>query len=122
MIHSELDKVITRVGGIAHLTDMLTQITRALHCPLVRSLAERSKGLDSLYDFFVSGPIEPLAGYYLEIDEDPDPALAAYDTLSLVYGHFAEVHAGEGYTFPFIKCADNRYALIKLKEYPWLVH
>ena len=106
-----------------HLTDMLTQITRAVHCPLVRSLADRPKGLDALYDFFADhGPGEPAAGYYLEVDGDTDPALAAYDTINLTYGYFAGVQAGEGYTFPFIKCADRRYALIKMKEYPWLIH
>ncbi|PQJ27426.1 hypothetical protein [Rubritalea profundi] len=122
MTRSELDKVSAGVGGMIHLVDMLTQITRALHCPLVRSLAERTKGPDSLYDFFADGPGDPPAGYYLYIDEDTDPALAAYDTLNLVYGYCAEVQAGEGYTFPFIKCADRRYALIKLEEYTGNIH
>lgn len=86
MTRSELDKVSTRVGGMIHLTDMLTQITRSLHCPLVRSLADRPKGLDALYDFFADCPGDPPVGYYLYIDEQTDPALAAYDTLNLVYG------------------------------------
>ena len=122
MTRSELDKVSTRVGGMIHLTDMLTQVTRALHCPLVRALADRPKGLDALYDFFANGPGDPPAGYYLYIDEDTAPALAAYDTINLVYGYCAEVQAGEGYTFPFIKCADRRYALIGMKEYQSHVH
>jgi hypothetical protein len=122
MTRSELDKVSARVGGMIHLTDMLTQITRAQHCPLVRALADRPKGLDALYDFFANGPGDPPAGYYLYIDKDTDPALAAYDTINLVYGYCAEVQAGEGYTFPFIKCADRRYALIKTDAYTGHIH
>lgn len=122
MTRSELDTVISRVGGPIQLTDMLTQITRALHCPLVRAYAERPKGPDAIYDFFADGLGNPPAGYYIEVDENTDPALAAYDTLSLVYGYCAEVQAGEGYTFPFIKCADNRYALIKKEDYPQHIH
>ena len=122
MTYSELDKVSARVGGMVSLIDMLTQITRAMHCPLVRSLADRPKGPDSLYDFFADGPGDPPVGYYLYIDEQTDPALAAYDTINLVYGYCAGVQAGEAYTFPFIKCADRRYALIKVKEYTRHIH
>ena len=116
MTRSELDKVSARVGGMISLTDMLTQVTRAQHCPLVRAYADRPKGMSEFYDFFADGPGDPPIGYYLYIDEQTDPALDAYDTLNLVYGYCAGVQAGEAYTFPFIKCADNRYALIKLKE------
>jgi hypothetical protein len=122
MTRTELDKVIARVGGMVSLTDMITQITRALHSPLVRCLALRPKGPDSLYEFFADAPGHHPAGYYLEADKDTDPALAAYDTLNLVYGYYAGVQAGEGHTFPFIKCADRRYALIKLKEYACNIH
>jgi len=43
----------------------------------VLQLEARPKGPDSLYDFFAGGPGDPSAGYYLEVDEDTDPALAA---------------------------------------------
>ena len=122
MTRTELDKVSARVGGMIHLIDMLTQITRAQQCPLVRALADRPKGLDALYDFFADGPGDPPVGYYLYIDEQTDPALAAYDTINLVYGYCAGVQAGEAYIFPFIKCADRRYALIKVKEYTRHIH
>ena len=128
MTRSELDKVAARVGGWVQLTDMLTQITRAMHCPLVRAYADRPKGPDTIYNFFAGTPLHPDAGYYLEIDEestldDKDTrVLASYDIIHLTYGYFAGEPAGEGYTFPFIRGADNRYHLIKMKEYPWLVH
>ena len=127
MTRSELDKVAARVGGWVHLTDMLTQITRTIHCPLVRAYADRPKGPDTTYDFFAGTQSHPDAGYYLEIEEntfadETFSPFARYDTLDLTYGFFAGEPAGEGYTFPFIKGADNRYHLIKMDEYPWLVH
>ena len=128
MTRSELDKVAARVGGMISLTDMLTQITRAKHCRLVRAYADRPKGPDAIYDFFGGTQLHPDAGYYLEIDEDSalddkdSPVLSSYDIIHLTYGFFAGEPAGEGYTFPFIKGADNRYHLIKMADYPWLVH
>ncbi len=113
MTRSELDKLISRVGGIINLTDMLTQITRAQHCPLVRAYADRPKGLDALYHFFSDGPNDPPTGYYLYINEMADPALAGYETLDLVYGYCAGIQSGQHSRFQFIKCADRRYALIK---------
>ncbi|MEO1857303.1 MAG: hypothetical protein ABGY95_08085 [Rubritalea sp.] len=122
MTRSELDKVSAAVGGMIQLTDMLTQITHAKHCTLARALANKPKGLEGLYGFFANGPGDPPAGYYLYIDKDTDPALEAYDTLDLTYGYYAGHQAGEGYTLPFIKCADGRYALIQMKQYASLIH
>ncbi|MEO1857256.1 MAG: hypothetical protein ABGY95_07840 [Rubritalea sp.] len=118
MTRSELDKVIARVGGMVQLIDMLTQITRARHCPLVRAYADRPKGNNELYNFFSDGPGTPPTGYYLYIDEQIDPILASYDTINLIYGYCAGSQVGEHRRFKFIKCADSRYALIKKKLKP----
>ncbi|MFC4991319.1 hypothetical protein [Rubritalea tangerina] len=128
MTRSELNKVIKRVGGMAQLLDMLTQITRTQDNQLVQSLTAPLHEPNTVYDFFSDIPGRPDAAYYLEcVDESTSPVegdipLATYDILHLTYGFYAGDSAGEGYIFPFIKCADNRYHLIKMKEYPWLVH
>ena len=124
MTHTELDKVASLVGGMGSLIDMLRQIALAKPEPPVSSLARRLNGTESLYEFFADGPGFPPAGYYIHLDEDEDtyPALAAYDTINLVYGYCGEVQAGEGYTFPFLKKETSGYSLIKMETYQWHIH
>lgn len=71
MTRSELDKVITHVGGMVHLIDMLTQITRAQHCPLVRASADRPTGPDAIYDFFADGPLTIQKPHHPRVDAAP---------------------------------------------------
>ena len=124
MTHTELDKLASRVGGMDSLVDMLEQIAQANPESPVSSLAKCLNGTTSLYEFFADGPGFPPAGYYVYLDEDQDtyPALAAYETINLVYGYCAEVQAGEGYTFPFLKRETSGYSLIKMETYQWHIH